>query len=1035
MKKILRVKWCVLFLSVIILCSAVLHLRAAEESEGENGPKEDEIIWTLGRDSEREETDRCAVTEGGITPRSAVGSLCTISHGASHSYGGWFTREFYVAAETGEYTGYCVQPMSPPPSGTYQVSKLDNDVIKALLMMAPGYPWFDSYGKIIYNEADNNTYAYAHAALSYAYEGSLTGLSASMQDGVKNMVHYATAAVQGSWAPEVHDNLGRYEVYIAYNDQQDIVWLEERPKGNVQLRKISAQTDVTDGNTCYSLEGAVYGVYTDAGCTAQVGELVTDASGTSGLLAVDAGSYYVKEKTAPRGYALDETVYKVEVAVGQTAQVNAEDIPQKNLLEVLLKKYDREVEFQEEGNAPQGAASLEGAEFTFRFYPGDYDSLEELEGVDPARTWVLRSNEKGEVRMGEAFLVGGDPVWKDGNGTWFLPLGTVTIQETKAPQGYNISGETLLRRITPEGTGEQVQTYQTPDFAEDVIRGDLEIIKVYQNEEEKEDVLEGIEGVEFTLTSRTTGKEVVRIVTDHEGKATTRNRDWPRGRLVYDTYLVTETKTPEGYNPVEPFEVTIAEEQVTVSGIYRQDTLITSPIQVLKVDVSTGKVIPVAGAQFQLLDADKHVVTMTARYPEYQVYDTFVTDEQGRFTFPEKLKYGSYYLREVKAPEGYLLSEEELAFSVGEEKDWGSPLVIRFADENAMGRICVAKFETGQKEHLTGAEFEIRAAEDIVTPDGTVRLKKGELAGTLTTERGETVSGELFLGKYTIKETRQIPGFALAEETYQVELKYKDQTTPVVEEHLTVYNEPTSLVIRKCEKGTEGETVLAGVKFKVWLKQEHTEEGQETDGEEEASPDPDYTLEEIYETDKDGKIEIPYLLPDNTYCIQEVATLSGYLPEDTVHEIYVDAQGRIEGEAVCVWRCENDYTKLRISKLDGGSRQYLPGAELKLERKLDSGERELVESWTSGEEEKQFDRLPPGEYVLTEEQAPEGYTKAKPVDFTLQETGEEQKVEMLDEPLVEAPRTGDISYIPGLAAAAAGSLVLMTWVLRSRRRK
>ena len=486
---------------------------------------------------------------------------------------------------------------------------------------------------------------------------------------------------------------------------------------------------------------------------------------------------------------------------------------------------------------------------------------------------------------------------------------------------------------------------------------------------------------------------------------------------------------------MEPFEVTIAEEQVTVSGIYRQDTLITSPIQVLKVDVSTGKVIPVAGAQFQLLDADKHVVTMTARYPEYQVYDTFVTDEEGRFTFPEKLKYGSYYLREVKAPEGYLLSEEELAFSVEEEKDWGSPLVIRFADENAMGRICVAKFETGQKEHLAGAEFEIRAAEDIVTPDGTVRLKKGELAGTLTTERGETVSGELFLGKYTIKETRQIPGFALAEETYQVELKYKDQTTPVVEEHLTVYNEPTSLVIRKCEKGTEGETVLAGVKFKVWLKQEHTEEGQETDGEEEASPDPDYTLEEIYETDKDGKIEIPYLLPDNTYCIQEVETLSGYLPEDTVHEIYVDAQGRIEGEAVCVWKCENDYTKLRISKLDGGSRQYLPGAELKLERKLDSGERELVESWTSGEEERQFDRLPPGEYVLTEEQAPEGYTKAKPVDFTLQETGEEQKVEMLDEPLVEAPRTGDIPYIPGLAAAAAGSLVLMTWVLRSRRRK
>ena len=108
-----------------------------------------------------------------------IGSGLSVHHLArcQHSYGGWFTREFYVAAETGEYTGYCVQPMSPPPSGTYQVSKLDNDVIKALLMMAPGYPWFDSYGKIIYNEADNNTYAYAHAALSYATRGALPGLA------------------------------------------------------------------------------------------------------------------------------------------------------------------------------------------------------------------------------------------------------------------------------------------------------------------------------------------------------------------------------------------------------------------------------------------------------------------------------------------------------------------------------------------------------------------------------------------------------------------------------------------------------------------------------------------------------------------------------------------------------------------------------------------------------------------------------------------------------------------------------------------
>lgn len=1039
MKRFVCILCCALFLFAALLGSSALQSRAEEDSPETDPGGGSEISWTLGRDSERVETDRLGVTEGGIMPRSAVGSLCTISYGASHSYGSWFTREFYVAAETGNYTGYCVQPMSPPPSGTYQVSRLDNDVMKALLMMAPGYPYYEAYGKIIYNEADNNTYAYAHAALSYAYEGSLTGLSASMQAGVTNMVHYATAAVQGSWAPEIHENLDRYQVYIAYNDQQDIVWLEEQPKGNVQLQKVSAQTDITEGNFCYSLEGAVYGVYTDAGCTAQAGELVTDASGKSGLLSVNAGTYYVKEKTPPRGYALDGTVYRVDVQAGQTAQVSAKDIPQKNPVEVLLKKYDGELDFQEEGNAPQGAASLAGAEFTFRFYTGDYDSLEKLEGVSPARTWVFRSDDRGFVSTQEEYFVEGDPVWRDGNGGFFLPLGTVTIQETKAPQGYNLNSETQLVRVTPEGTGEQVQTYQTPAFEEDVIRGDLELIKVYQNEEEKEDVLEGIEGVEFTLTSRTTGQEVLRIVTDREGKATTRSEDYPRGRLVYDTYLVTETKTPEGYNPVKPFEVEISEENVTVSGIYRQDTLITSPIQVLKVDASTGKTIPAAGTGFQLLDADRNVVTMTSHYPEYQVYETFVTDEEGRFTFPEKLKYGTYYLREVKAPKGYLLNGEELAFTVEEDKDWGSPLTVRFADENAMGRISIDKYEEGKEEYLAGTEFEIQAAEDIVTPDGTVRLKKGELAGTLTTGNETAVSEELFLGKYTVRETRQVPGFALPEKAFQVELKYKDQTTPVVEEHLTVYNEPTSLVLLKYEKGSEEKTALAGVRFKVWLKQDEAVEEEAVMGEdtvtEEDAVDPGYTLEEIYETDEEGRIEIPYLLPDSTYCIQEAETLPGYIPDGTVHEVYVDAQGRIEGGAVCVMKFENDYTKLRVSKLDGGNRQYLPGAGLKLERVLESGERELVESWTSGKEEKKFDRLEPGEYVLTEEQAPEGYEKAEPVSFTLKETGEEQKVEMLDQLLVKAPRTGDISYIPWLGAALAGSLALMLWALRIRKRK
>lgn len=1038
MKKLLGVKICALLLFAALLCSAVMQSRAADE-EAENS----KITWTLGRDSEKEETGRYGILKESITARpaarsaarSAEGSLCTISYGASHSYGSWFTREFTVVSETGTYMGYCVEPMSSPPSGTYQVSKLNNDVIKALLMMAPGYPYYELYGKIIYNEADNNTYAYAHAALSYAYEGSLAGLNASMQEGIKNMVNYAQAAVNGTWAAEIHENLDRYEVYIACNDQQDIVWLEEQPKGSMQLQKVSAQTEVTDGSFCYSLEGAVYGVYTDGACTAQVGELVTDGNGQSGLLTVNAGTYYIKEKSAPRGYALDETVYTAEVLSGQTVQVHAKDIPQKNPVEILLRKYDRELNSEEESQ-PQGAASLEGAEFTFCFYPGDYDSLEKLEGVQPARTWVFRSDDKGIVRTEETYFAGGDTVWRNGDGTLFLPLGTLTVRETKAPEGYNLNEEIVFCRITSEGTGENVQTYQAPLFAEDVVRGDLEIIKVYQNEDDKEDVIEGIKGVEFTITSKTTGKEIMTIVTDGKGKASTASKDYPRGSLVYDTYIVSETKTPEGYNPVEPFEVVISEEKVTISGIYRQDTLITSPIQVLKIDASTGKVIPAAGAQFQLLDADKNVITMTSHYPEYKEYKTFTTDNEGRFTFPEKLKYGTYYLREIKAPEGYLRNGEELAFSVEEEKDWGSPLVIRFADENAMGKIKIAKLEKGKDNYLAGTVFEIRAAEDITTPDGTVRMKKGDLADTLTIGDEKALSKELFLGKYTVKEMKQVPGFALTDEEFQVELKYKDQMTPVVIEELTVYNEPTSLVIMKYEKNTEEKTPLAGVKFKVWLKQD--EDAVPGDDEADVNVDPGYTLEEIYETDQNGRIEINFLQPDSTYCIQETETLSGYLKDDTVREIHVDEHGLIEGKPVCEMEIENDYTKLRISKLDAGNQQYLAGAQLKLERKLENGELELVESWISDEKEKKFDKLAPGEYILTEENAPDGYIKAEPVSFTLEEKAQEQKVQMLDQPEVEeqpedqVPKTGDGSRILRITAGMAGAL-LTAGFIRIRR--
>lgn len=762
---------------------------------------------------------------------------------------------------------------------------------------------------------------------------------------------------------------------------QDLVYWIYNPEGYVKLKKESANPDITEGNSCYSLEGARYGVYKNAACADKdkVGELTTNASGDSNTLKLNAGTYYVKELEAPKGFALDRKTYTVKVESEKTATVSVKDLPQNDPINMLLGKYDGEKTYIGEGNLPQGSASLEGAEFEVKFYGGMYDSVEDLEGVDPKRSWIFKTNKNGVALFEEGFLVSGDEFYRDSSGNITLPLGTITIQEVKAPEGYNLTDKIFLRQIDSSGSAEDVNTYNMPEIPEDIIRGDLEIIKVYQPEDEKEDTLQGIEGVEFTITSKTTGEEVMKIVTDAEGRATTASEDHPRGSLPFDTYIVEETKTPEGYNTIKPFEVTIKDEAVTITGIYKQDTLITSPIQVVKVDESTGKTIPVKGTTFQLLDENKEVITMTTHYPNTQILDRFTTDENGQFVFPEMLKYGTYYLREIQAPEGYLLNGQDLQFTVTKDAGWDNPIVVKFEDENAMGKIELSKFEEGFSDQLKGAVFEIRAAEDIVTPDGTIRLKKGDLADTLTTNGQNPVqSKSLFLGKYILKEIKQADGFVLSDKEYPVTLKYKDQVTPIVIENTTIYNQATTLRLEKYRK-EESQVSLAGVKFQVWN---------------EKTPDQKQT----YITDDSGAITIKYLLPDSVYCIQEIETLPGYVLDNAIHKVTVNKDGYIEGEQLYTLRLENDYTKYDFTKSDLTTGKELPGAKMEVR---DKNTGKLIDTWTSGTEPHRITDLVVGNtYILSETTAPNGYLVAQDIEFTVPSTGEIQKVEMKDDVVV-----------------------------------
>ena len=750
--------------------------------------------------------------------------------------------------------------------------------------------------------------------------------------------------------------------------------------GAIELIKNSANPGITSGNSCYSLAGAVYGVYDVSGN--EVGRITTDVNGWGQLTNIVAGSYSLKEITAPKGFYVDTSAYNVTVTPGQTATAKVQDIPKSDPVVILLGKIDRETN----ANKPSGSNLLEGALFEVKFYNVQMDTDPFVSGYIPERKWILRTDSRGLCRLSEEYKVSGSELYYAGS-LPTLPAGTVTIQEIQAPKGYLINNEVFVRKIVP-GNSENVSTYNYPTIpetpqkiqielekvdsetkdgiaqgagtldkaeyevrdaennvvdtlvtdkvghavskelplgvytvkeskasagylvdsktytvdasdpddttsrvikykvtsGEDIIRGDVEIVKFYENIDEDNDTLQGIEGVEFTFTSKTTGKVVKTIVTDKVGFATTASPDQPRGSLVFDTYIVTETKYPAGVKPIEPFEVTISEEGVTLKGIYKEDKLIVSPVAVVKKDKTTGNIIPVANTEFRLLDENKKPVTMTTHYPETIVYETFKTNEKGQFTFPEKLKYGTYYLEEVQAPKSYLKGEL-LQFKVTDGATWEKPLVIEYYDEPVMGKIRIEKADAETGDMLSGAEFDLIAAEDIITPDGTVRLQKGDVADHVTTKKGIAESKELYLGSYEIVETKQPQGYILSHQKYPVTIAYKDQVTPVVVQPVNVTNPPAKVRIKKVD--SESGKALPGVEFKIWNKAMDTDD-----------VDPGITADMLYKTDENGLIEIGYLSP-GTYCVQETKSLYGYAPDDTVHEFTVSEDGRIDGKEIC----------------------------------------------------------------------------------------------------------------------------------------
>ena len=785
--------------------------------------------------------------------------------------------------------------------------------------------------------------------------------------------------------------------------------------GSLELIKSSANQTVTNGNSCYSLEGAVYGLYQNG---IEIARKTTDVNGYAKFENVTAGNYDLKEITPPKGYALDKTTYPVTINSSQTTRVDVKDYPQNDPVAILLGKVDKNTT----QNMPQGSASLENAEFTIKYYAVQSDKDPAESGRKPTRTWIMKTNEKGRCYFTKEYKVSGDEFYYASNGNVTLPLGTITIQETKAPEGYLLNEKVFVRQITSKGSGELVETYNMPTIEEEVIRGDIQLVKYGENNDEPgdsgADIKKPLKDIKFHLTSKTNG-DVYTIITDENGFASTKQfGNSERGNLPFDTYTVTEESPYPEYDIIVPFEVTVDEEGKTYSYILRNDT-VDAPLSVQKVDKETGKVIPIAGAQFQILDEDKNPITMEVHYPTPMEIDTFETDANGSFTLPEKLEHGSYYLHETKAPEGYLLGVEDIPFVVDQEFDWENPLSITYPDAPAKGKIRVTKTDKETDKPIpSGAEFTVTAAEDITTPDGTIRTEKGTIVATLTTnDKGKAETDKLYLGKYIVKETKAPNGYLLNPKEFAVTLEYEDQETEIVYGNVTVPDELAKGKIRVKKTDAETGSGLSGAEFEIRAKEDIVT----PDGTVKAKAG---TVVDTITTSDKGTAETKKLYLGK-YEVQETKAPEGYLlntQKYPVELIYADQETEIVYGDVTV-PDEIAKGKIRITKTDKETNKPIPsGAEFTVTAAEDittpdgtvrAEKGTVVATLTTDDKGKaETDKLYLGKYVIKETKAPEGYL-LNPKEFEVTLAYKDQTTEIVygDVTVPNQPAKGQIEIL------------------------
>ena len=852
--------------------------------------------------------------------------------------------------------------------------------------------------------ATNPLSNYQSGNLTSSAKGKFCALAISDGNGASQ--------THGSWYQETADTL-----------KYSVEWMGF---GYIDLKKTSANPDMTNNSRIYSLEGAKYGIYEG---DSLVQELTTDVNGYAKSSLLLEGKYTVKEISASKGYDVDQTSHGVTVTRGQTVTTNVTEKPKNDPVALTIVKNDAET------LDPQGGANLAGAEFTVKYYDGFYtkDNLPSK----ATRTWILQTVKRPNGLFVANFTTIGslikdksdDLYYQDGMPT--LPLGTISIEETKASEGYFLKGAKLNVTDTTSGTTSSVidgkyvaqinEQYhgaklQFGNDANQMIvqeKVKKQRIQLFKSGEREgiSGVVKGLQGAEFTWKLKTevdnvgwdNAKTYAVITTNENGRAIT---DY----LPYGKYLVRETKTPKDYMTAPDFTVSVTKdsseynelEQVKLVSVNNKP--FASYVKLVKVDEDTGKKVTLNSASFKIKDAQGNYVVQKVSGTKV---DTFTTNsdneiipvvEKGTVTLPLMLNAGTYTIEEIKTPKGFLDLEKPVEFVISSTYDYdvdedADPIVeVKIRNRQPKGEIKLNKTvmdldtdtDLVDRSDLSKIQFVLKAKEDIYSSiDGSLMFEKDSVITTENSGAIVNTGNEVRNGIYALSldghlDISNLPMSTKGASYYLQEVKTLDGCVLDTAQYDAVFKQ-SDFTTKNYIKSFDVENKTTDFEFN---KTDVTGD-KEVEGAQLTITDEDGNV--VDQWTSDGKVHsIEGLVVGKTYTLSETVTAKDYVKAT---DIKFTVKNSSELEKVTM-----KDKQVFVSKTTVGGEE-VTGAHMQI---IDE-DGNIIDEWYSEGKSHIANGLEEGKtYTLHEDLSPLGFNLANDFTFEVTKEKENQTVEMVD---------------------------------------